>query len=153
MVSLTYEIATALMSYGRVNVTKPSVEKIWGGPSTPPSYSVMDLGQLFSVNTLRPRQHGRHFPDDLYKCIFLNENEWISINISPKFVPKGPIIDIPALVQIMAWRRSGDKPLSEPMMVRLPTHIYVTRPQWVKGLLTGGKCAKEFIIFVTVNNA
>ena len=30
----------------------------------------------------------------------------------------------------MAWRRPGDKPLSEPMMVRLPTHICVTRPQW-----------------------
>ena len=32
----------------------------------------------------------------------------------------------------MAWRRPGDKPLSEPMMVRLVTHICVTRPQWVK---------------------
>ena len=32
----------------------------------------------------------------------------------------------------MAWRRSGDKPLSEPMVVKLPTHICVTRPQWVK---------------------
>ena len=31
----------------------------------------------------------------------------------------------------MAWRRPGDKPLSESMMVRLPTHICVTRPQWV----------------------
>ena len=31
----------------------------------------------------------------------------------------------------MAWRRSGDKPLSEPMMVSLLTHICVTRPQWV----------------------
>ena len=33
----------------------------------------------------------------------------------------------------MAWRRPGDKPLSKPMMVSLPTHICVTRPQWVKG--------------------
>ena len=40
--------------------------------------------------------------------------------------------NIPALVQIMAWRRPGDKPLSEPMMVSLLTHICVTRPQWVK---------------------
>ena len=31
----------------------------------------------------------------------------------------------------MAWRRRGDKPLSEPMMVSLLTHICVTRPQWV----------------------
>ena len=83
-------------------------------------------------NTLRPRQHGRHFADDIFKCIFLNENVWISIKISLKFVPKGPINNIPALVQIMAWRRPGDKPLSEAMMVNLPTHICVTRPQWVK---------------------
>ena len=65
-------------------------------------------------------------------AIFLNENIWIPIKISLKFVPKGRINNIPALVQIMAWRRPGDKPLSEPMMVSLPTHIYVTRPQWVK---------------------
>ena len=55
-----------------------------------------------------------------------------SIKISMKFVPKGPINNIPALVQIMAWRRPGDEPLSEPMMVSILTHICVTRPQWVK---------------------
>ena len=71
------------------------------------------------------------FPDDIFKCIFLTENVIISIKISLKFVPKGSINNIPTLVQIMAWRRPGDKPLSEPMMVRLSTHICVTRPQWV----------------------
>ena len=75
------------------------------------------------VNTLRPRQNGRHFADDIFKCIFVNGNVWIPIKISLKFVPKGPISNIPALVQIMAWRRA--------MMVSLPTHICVTRPQWV----------------------
>ena len=80
----------------------------------------------------RPRQNGRHFPDDIFKCIFLNVNAWISIKISLKFVPKVPINKNSSLVQIMAWRRSGDKPLSEPMMVSLLTHICVTRPQWVK---------------------
>ena len=84
------------------------------------------------INTLRPRQNGRRFADDTFKCIFLNENVRILIMISLKFVPNGPINNNPELVQIMAWRRSGDKPLSEPMMVRLPTHICVTRPQWVK---------------------
>ena len=69
--------------------------------------------------------------DDIFKCIFLNENVRIPIKIPLKFVPKGPINNIPALVQIMAWRRPGDKPLSEPMMLSLPTHICVTRPQWV----------------------
>ena len=51
-----------------------------------------------------------------------------------KFVPKGPINNIPALVQIMAWCRPGDKPLSEPMMVSLLTHICVARPLWVNSL-------------------
>ena len=82
-------------------------------------------------NTLKPRQNGRHFADDIFNCIFLNENVWILIKISLKFVPKGPINNIPALVQIMAWRRPGDKLLSEPMVVSLLTHICVTRPQWV----------------------
>ena len=86
------------------------------------------------VNTLRPRQNERHLADDIFKCIFLNENVWIPIKISLRFVPKGPINNIPALVQIMAWRRSGDKPLSESMMVSSPMHICVTRPQWVNSL-------------------
>ena len=84
---------------------------------------------LSVINTLRPRQNGRRFADDTFKRIFLNENARISIEFSLKFVPKGPINNIPALVQIMAWRRPGDKPLSEPMMVSLQTHICVTRPQ------------------------
>ena len=87
------------------------------------------------VNTLRPRQNGCRFADDTFKSIFSNENVRISIKISLKFLPKGPINNIPALVQIMAWRRSGDKPLSEPMMASLLTHICVTRPQSVKRLL------------------
>ena len=78
------------------------------------------------------RDKWRHFADDIFKCIFLNENVWIPIKMSLKFVPKGPINNISAMVQIMAWRRSGDKPLFEPMMVSLPTHICVARPQWVK---------------------
>ena len=78
-------------------------------------------------NTSSPRQNGRHFADDISKCVFLYENVWISITISLKFIPKGPIKNIPALVQIMAWRRPGDKPLSESMMVRLPTYICFTQ--------------------------
>ena len=85
-----------------------------------------------TFKTLRPRKNGRHFADNIFKCIFLNGNVWIPIKISLKFVPQGPINNIPALVQIMAWRRPGDKPLSGPMMVRIPTHLCVTRPQWVK---------------------
>ena len=49
--------------------------------------------------------------------ILLIENVGISIKILRKFVPKGPINNITALVQIMAWRQTGNKPLSEPMVV------------------------------------
>ena len=95
---------------------------------------------VMSFNTLRPRQYGRHFADDTFKRIFMNENVRISINISLKCVPKCLINNITALVQIMAWRWPGNKPLSEPMMVSLPTHICVTRPQWVN------PCCAEFIL-------
>ena len=84
------------------------------------------------IYTLRTKQNGCHFPDDIFKCILLNENAWISVKISLMFVPKGPINTILALFQIMSWRRPGNKPLSEPMVVRWLMHICVTRPQCVK---------------------
>ena len=59
------------------------------------------------VNTLTPKQNGHHFLDDIFKCIFLNENVSIANKISLKFVPKGPINNIPALVQVMAWCRAA----------------------------------------------
>ena len=93
---------------------------------------LIHYGIRYFTNTLRPRQNGRHFADDIFEWLFVNENVWIPIKISLKFVPQGPINNIPALVQIMTWRRPGDKPLSGSMMVRLPTRIWVTRPQWVK---------------------
>ena len=79
-------------------------------------------------NTLRQKQNDHHIPDDIFKHIFLNENVWISIKISLKFVPKGPINNIPALVQIMAWCWLGDKPSSEPMVVSLLMHICIAWP-------------------------
>ena len=78
-----------------------------------------------TLNSLRPRQNGCHLADDSFICIFLNEKIWISIKISLKFIFKGPIDNILALIQIMAWRRSGDKPLSEQMMIILLTHICI----------------------------
>ena len=57
--------------------------------------------QQTNVEHIEAEKNGRHFPDDILKCIFLNENVWISVEILLKFVPKGPIVNIPALVQIM----------------------------------------------------
>ena len=59
------------------------------------------------INTLRSRQDGCHFPENIFKRICLSENVWISIDISLNFVPKGSINNIPALVQIMGWHWSG----------------------------------------------
>ena len=75
------------------------------------------------INTLRLRQNVCHFPDDIFERIFLNENVSISLKISLKFVPKVRINYIPTFVQIMAWHWPHDKPLSEPMLVKLPMHI------------------------------
>ena len=90
---------------------------------------------LYSNNPLCITHWGRDkmaaiFPDDNFKYIFMNENVRISLKISLNFASRVRINNIPALFLIMAWRHSGDKPLSESMMVRLPTHICITRPQW-----------------------
>ena len=83
-------------------------------------HTVRDLLGFVVVNTLSPKQNGRHFVDDTFKCIFLNKNVRILIKISLKFVPKGPINNIPALVKIMADQ------------VRSRPHISVARPQWAQ---------------------
>ena len=64
------------------------------------------------------------FADNIFKCIFLNENDKIIIQISLKLVPRSPIENKSALVQVMAWRRTGDKPLPEPMMTQF-TYTYM----------------------------
>ena len=95
--------------------------------------AILQTKRIF-FKTLRPRQDGRHFADSIFKCIFFNENCCILIKLSLKYVRKGPIDNNPAMVQIMAWRRSGDKPLSETMMISLQMHICVTQPQWDNGI-------------------
>ena len=50
----------------------------------------------------------------------------------------------------MAWHHPGDKPLSEPMMVRLPTHICVTRPQWVNSWWYINGSAQGYTICIAI---
>ena len=84
-------------------------------------------------STVRPRRKLPPFRRQHFQMHFLESKcIKISINTSLKFVPRSPINKIPAMVGIMAWRRAGDKPLSELMMVSLLTHICVTQPQCVK---------------------
>ena len=68
-------------------------------------------------DTSRPRQNGRHFADDIFKRILLIENVSVLYKISLKYVPQGEIDNMATLGQIMAWHRTGDKPLSKPMLV------------------------------------
>ena len=137
-VAMPYEWATHssvlhnfdIISYGQV--TKPYV----GDGAWLRKYVVALIRRrTWCFNTLWPKQNGRNFADDIFKCILLNENMWIAINILLNFVPKSQINNIQALVQIMDWRRPGDKPLSEPVMISLLTHICVTRPQGRKDML------------------
>ena len=106
-------------------------------PNVPYKFGVLFMRSFFISIIFNPsgvdwpRQNGRFFADEIFTCILLNEKVWISINISLKFVPEGQINNIPVLVQIMAWCQPGNKPLPEPMMFSLLTHICVTRPQWV----------------------
>ena len=85
---------------------------------------VTTLPATNGINSSPPGQNGRHFADDIFSCILVNETCCIVNKSSLKFVPNGPIDNNPALVEIMAWRRIGDKPLSEPMLTRF-TDAYV----------------------------
>ena len=64
-----------------------------------------EVGRSHLLNPLRPRQNGRPFRRRHFRTHFWGWNNSIPIEISRKFVPRGPINNIPALVQIMAWRR------------------------------------------------
>ena len=142
-------------------VTSHYLNQCWPGPMTPygitrpqwvnrsPSFPPVNCHSWQSWNIIFHKlcfitiltRWGRDKMAAIFQTTFSNAFSWMKMCkfrlrfISLKYVPKGPINkkkNIPTLVQIMAWRRPGDKPLSEPMMVILLTHICVTRPQWVK---------------------
>ena len=65
----------------------------------------------------------------------MNEKDAIPNQISLKYVPRSPIDNKPSLVQVMAWRRTGDKPLPGLMMTQ-SIDAYITRERRVKPLLS-----------------
>ena len=71
-----------------------------------------------SVLTHQGREKWLWYGRRYIKCIFLNENFWISNYISLKCILHCLIDNMSSLVQIMACHRIGDKPLSRPMMVQ-----------------------------------
>ena len=72
--------------------------------------------KVVAAQHIEARQNGWHFPGDIFKCIFLNENVWIPNTIWLKFIPNSPIDNNTVLVQMMARRRTGAESLSELMM-------------------------------------
>ena len=75
---------------------------------------------LDDIDTLRPGQNCRHLAHDMFKCNFVNQKFCIFIPMSLRWdlFLKGSINNISSLVQIMAWRRSGDEPLVETMLAQ-----------------------------------
>ena len=115
-------------------------------PSGPSAGTVITGGEYLPTGTSALTHWGRNKMAAIFHTTFSNSFSLMKIYELRlrfhKFVPKVRIDNIPALVQIMAWRRPGDKPLSEPMMVQLLTHICVTRPQWVNSLAPG-RCGRN----------
>ena len=108
-------------------------DSIWICPNRPEPDNSLDQTYVtcMHINTLRPRQM-----DAISQTTFSNAFSWMKmfefwLKFPWSLFPRVPINNIPALVQMMAWRRPGDKPLSELMMVSLLTHICITRPRWV----------------------
>ena len=93
----------------------------------PLSYATYKMGELLAIGLvflthLTLDKMATIVADDNFKCIFLNENNKIPIRFSLKFF-WSPIDNKPALVQVTAWRRTGDKPLPEPILTQY-TDIY-----------------------------
>ena len=103
------------------------------------------------LNSSPSGQNGRYFADNIFSYIFVNEKFCILIKISLHLVPKGPMDNIPALVQIMAWHRIGDKPLSEPMLTRFTDAYMRHKGEMSKSsnhwLLWDGTIIFEYVVF------
>ena len=83
------------------------------------------IASWYKLNSSPPRQNGHHLAGYIFRCIFVNEQFWILIKISFKFISKGLIDNNQALVQIMAWHQMGDKPLSEPMLTQFKSNSFI----------------------------
>ena len=103
------------------------------------------LNQWNNSITHRDRHKMTANSQTTFSNAFLNENVRISLKVSLKFVPDVPIDNIPVLVRRMAWRRPGDKPLSEPMMVRLRIYalLGLNELRWHCSLNGGDLCNSQ----------
>ena len=91
------------------------------------------------INSSLPGQNGRHLGKDIFKCISWMGMTKIPIRISLKLVPRSPVGNKPALVQVMAWCRSGDRPLTGPMLTQF-TYAFMSILRFKQVFL----CSAEF---------
>ena len=115
--SVISSLCTFISTWDLEILTKLETDMEWTYTTARLDSDILRCRPMQIFETLRPRQHRRHFDNDICKWFILNENVGILIKIPIKIVPNGPINNISALVQIIAWRRPGDKSLSYQMMV------------------------------------
>ena len=89
--------------------------KLWDRPSCKNVYIIW-ISSYNILTHLHLDKIAAILADDISKWTFLNKNDRIPTLISLKFIPKSPVDNKPTLVQVIAWCRTGDKPLPEPMM-------------------------------------
>ena len=99
------------------------------------SYQFCTLNYGPFCNTLRPKRNVCHFTDSILKCVFLDKTYEFRLRHHWSLFIRIQLTITPALVQIMAWRRPGNKPLSETFVVSSLAHICVAQPQWVNFLV------------------
>ena len=117
------------------------------------SASMIDsLVEMVTFHLYGMHEFNANSADDIFKCIVLKENYRILIKISLLFAPKSTIDNKPALVQVMAWRRIGGKPLHEPMMTQI-TDAYIcgTRGRWVKYWNNVSTLTEDSHIFIFID--
>ena len=107
-------------------------------------YASLGLNEFKDLTHGGWRENGCHFADNISKDIFSME----IIVIWLKYVPKGPIVNKSTLVQVMAWCKTGHKPLTELMMTKFKMPHSVRKPQWVNSLAPGRpRCHFKTAIF------
>ena len=102
-------------SVASANLTRAWLPRNCLSPSVPTFPETLTHWGWDKVTPLRRRHFRMHLLE--WKCL----NLYLDFT---EFVPNGPINNSPSSVEIMAWRRPGDKPWSKQMMVIVPTHLY-----------------------------
>ena len=77
------------------------------------SLEIQAKSSTIHINILRREQKGLHYVDDIFKCINVNQNLHILIQISVKFVPDDLTDKKISLIQEMAWRQGNSLNLSQ----------------------------------------